>query len=102
MILRGGGQHDAQPRGAGERHAADDQAVVRAGELPAGGRGEVDVEDVAPTGVIGPLAQSASFPTGAPQSISPPTISGVTPLSNSASVHRVRRRVRRIVMWSAS
>src|SRR5205809_770200 len=66
---------------------------MRAGEFVAGGRGKIDVNDVAPRRVISLLTHQISLPTGGPQSISPSTISGVTPLSSSLSDHFFRMGV---------
>src|SRR2546423_8795060 len=64
-----------------------------AGEFVAGGRGKIDVNDVPARGVIGLLTHQISLPTGGPQSISPSTISGVTPSNNSVSDHFCRMGV---------
>src|SRR5271154_509148 len=99
MMLRRARNDNDKAGGFGESRCADDEREMRAGQFTAGRWGKVQMNDITPVGVVSLLAQISSLPER-PGTRSGPHMDGVTPLSNSSSVHFRRLFARRMVMVS--
>src|SRR5271170_6035446 len=99
MVFCGSGHDDGEAGGLGKPHRAEHERKMRAGQFVTGRWGQIQVDDVAPLGEVGLLAQTISLPARFGIR-SGPQIAGVTPLSSSCSVHFFRDLARRMEIVS--